>query len=67
MTKVQIVLGRTNPNLKANEAFAKQVKAVVDKKYPGLIKGIFYGDGKYNQDLSLARSPAGVWRPDQCP
>ncbi len=52
VTKAQLVVGRQNPNMKANEAFAYQVKAVVDKKYPGLIKGIFYGDGKYNQDLA---------------
>ncbi|MGE5528227.1 MAG: stage II sporulation protein P [Patescibacteria group bacterium] len=52
VTKVQIVLGRSNPNLKANESFAWRLKSVVDKKYPGLIKGIFYGSGKYNQDLS---------------
>lgn len=52
VTKAQLVIGRQNPNMKANEAFAYQVKAVVDKKYPGLIKGIFYGDGKYNQDLA---------------
>ena len=52
VTRIQIVLGRTNPNFKANEAFAKQIKAAIDRKYPGLIKGIFYGAGKYNQDLS---------------
>lgn len=52
VTKVQLVIGRQNPNRAANEAFAKQIKAVVDKKHPGLIKGIFYGKGKYNQDLA---------------
>lgn len=52
VTKVQIVLGSSNPNLKANEAFAKRLKAIIDRKYPGLIKGIYYGRGKYNQDLS---------------
>jgi stage II sporulation protein P len=52
VTKVQFVVGRQNPNMKANEAFAHQVKAEVDKKYPGFVKGIFYGDGKYNQDLA---------------
>ena len=52
VTKIQIVLGTSNPNLMANEAFAKRIKAVVDSKYPGLIKGIWYGQGKYNQDLS---------------
>ena len=43
VTKAQLVVGRQNPHMKANEAFAYQVKAVVDKKYPGFIKGIFYG------------------------
>lgn len=52
VTKAQLVVGRQNPNMKANEAFAYQIKAVVDKKYPGFIKGIFYADGKYNQDLA---------------
>jgi stage II sporulation protein P len=52
VTKAQLVIGRQNPNRKSNEAFAYQVKAVVDRKYPGLVKGIFYGDGKYNQDLA---------------
>ncbi|NLY75014.1 MAG: stage II sporulation protein P [Firmicutes bacterium] len=51
VTKVQLVVGRENPNFRANNDFAKQVKAKVDQKYPGLIKGIFYGTGKYNQDL----------------
>ncbi|NLM38046.1 MAG: stage II sporulation protein P [Firmicutes bacterium] len=52
VTKAQLVVGRQNPNMKANEAFAYQIKSVVDKKYPGFIKGIFYADGKYNQDLA---------------
>lgn len=51
VTKVQLVIGRENPNFKANNDFAKKVKAIVDQKYPGFIKGIFYGTGKYNQDL----------------
>lgn len=51
VTKVQLVIGRENPNFKANNDFAKKVKAIVDKRNPGLIKGIFYGSGKYNQDL----------------
>jgi stage II sporulation protein P len=51
VTKVQLVVGRQNPNFAANNNFAKQIKAVVDRKYPGFIKGIFYGKGKYNQDL----------------
>jgi len=51
LTKITIVLGRQNPNMKANESFAKKLKAIVDKKNPGLIKGILYAKGKYNQDL----------------
>lgn len=51
VTKVQIVLGRSNPNLQANEAFAKQVKAALDRSNPGFVKGIFYGRGAFNQDL----------------
>ncbi|NLW46946.1 MAG: stage II sporulation protein P [Firmicutes bacterium] len=51
VTKVQLVIGRENPNFQANNDFAKKVKAIVDNKHPGLIKGIFYGNGKYNQDL----------------
>lgn len=51
-TKIQFVVGRQNPNREANEAFARQVKAAVDREYPGLVKGIFYGNGKYNQDMA---------------
>ncbi|MGE5582631.1 MAG: stage II sporulation protein P [Bacillota bacterium] len=51
VTKVQLVVGRQNPNFPANNDFARQIKATVDRKYPGLVKGIFYGQGKYNQDL----------------
>jgi stage II sporulation protein P len=52
VTKVRIVIGRQNPNMAANNAFAKQVKAVVDRKYPGMVRGIYYGKGAYNQDLA---------------
>lgn len=52
VTKVQMVVGRSNPNFEATNEFAKQIKAKVDEVYPGLIKGIFYGKGKYNQDLA---------------
>lgn len=36
----------------ANEQFALQLKAATDEVYPNLIKGIFYADGTYNQDLA---------------
>lgn len=51
-TKVKLVVGKTNPNMKTNLEFAKQLKAVMDKKTPGLSNGIFMGKGDYNQDLS---------------
>ena len=49
--KVMIVVGRQNPNMNANLAFAEQVKERADEMYPGLIRGIFIGRGSYNQDL----------------
>lgn len=51
-TKVKLVIGRTNPNMKANLEFAKQIKAAMDKQAPGLSNGIFMGKGDYNQDLT---------------
>ncbi|SDC52311.1 MULTISPECIES: stage II sporulation protein P [unclassified Candidatus Frackibacter] len=52
VSQVRLVVGRQNPNMKVNDKFAKQLKATADKVHPGLIKGIFYAKGKYNQDLS---------------
>lgn len=52
VTKIRLVVGRQNQNMKANLAFAKQIKAYMDQRYPGLIRGIFLGQGSYNQDLS---------------
>lgn len=52
VSKIQLVVGRQNPNQGANDAFARQLKEAVDRRYPGLVKGIFYGEGKYNQDLA---------------
>lgn len=51
LAKVRLVVGRQNPQMSAINNFAWQLKANADKKYPGLIKGIFYGKGNYNQDL----------------
>ena len=51
-SQVRLLVGRSNQNSEVNRAFAKQIKAIADKKYPGLIKDIFIGKGNYNQDLS---------------
>lgn len=51
LAKMQLVVGRQNPQMNTINNFAKQLKATADKKYPGLIKGIFYGQGGYNQDM----------------
>lgn len=51
-SQVRLLVGRSNQNSEVNREFAKQLKAVADKKYPGLIKDIFIGKGNYNQDLS---------------
>jgi len=51
-TKIKLVVGRQNPNMKTNLEFAKKIKAAMDKKEPGLSNGIFIGKGDYNQDLS---------------
>ncbi len=51
-SQVRLLVGRANQNSDVNRAFAKQIKAVADKRYPGLIKDIFIGKGTYNQDLS---------------
>ena len=53
-SKVRLLVGRSNQNSEVNRAFAKQIKAVADKKYPGLIKDIFIGKGNYNQELHHA-------------
>ncbi|MDD3852319.1 MAG: stage II sporulation protein P [Syntrophomonadaceae bacterium] len=52
VTQIKLVVGRTNPNMKTNLEFAKNMKAVMDEKKPGLSNGIYMGKGDYNQDLS---------------
>ena len=51
MTRVRLLVGRSNQNAAANKAFAAQIKAVADEMYPGLIKDIYIGKGTYNQDI----------------
>lgn len=49
--RVMIVIGRSNPNMQANLEYAKRIKAKADELHPGLMRGIFLGQGDYNQDL----------------
>ncbi|MGL5513500.1 MAG: stage II sporulation protein P [Sporomusa sp.] len=52
ISKIQLVVGKYGPTGKQIEDYALQIKAASDKKYPGLIKGIFMAKGgDYNQDL----------------
>ncbi len=51
VSRVMIVVGRSNPNMQANLQFAKKIKGAADELYPGLMRGIFIGKGDYNQDL----------------
>lgn len=51
LAKTQLVVGRQNPQMNTVNNFAQQLKAIADNKYPGLVKGIFYGKGGYNQDI----------------
>ncbi len=52
VTSVMFVIGRQNPNMQANLSFAKDLKAAADKSHPGLVRAIYFGQGRYNQDLS---------------
>lgn len=51
-SQVRLLVGRSNQNSEVNREFAKEIKAVADEQYPGLIKDIFIGKGNYNQDLA---------------
>ncbi|MEL7624428.1 MAG: stage II sporulation protein P [Clostridiales bacterium] len=51
VTGIRLVVGKQNPHMETNLTFAKEIKAYMDKHYPGLIKDIYMGKGNYNQDL----------------
>lgn len=52
MSKVRLLVGKSNQNKEANLSLAKHIKAVGDQMYPKLIKDIYMGKGTYNQDLA---------------
>lgn len=45
VSKVQLVVGKYGPTGKQIEDYALQIKAEADKKYQGLVKGIFFAKG----------------------
>lgn len=51
LTQILLVVGTQNPAYRANEEFAWRLKAVSDRHLPDLVKGVFYAQGDYNQDL----------------
>lgn len=50
--KIVLVVGRANPYMQTTLNYAKQLKAASDTQYPGLIRGIFFASGHYNQDVN---------------
>ena len=55
--RLDFIVGTANPNYKQNLELAKNLHAAVEKKYPGLSRGVFskdrsMGNAVYNQDLS---------------
>ncbi|ANS75187.1 stage II sporulation protein P [Paenibacillus yonginensis] len=55
--QLYFIIGHGNPDWKKNEAFANKIYERIEKKYPGLSRGIWgktnaQGNGEYNQSLS---------------
>ncbi|HEX3011383.1 MAG TPA: stage II sporulation protein P [Syntrophomonadaceae bacterium] len=50
-SRVMIVMGRSNPHLRTNLQYARAIKKRSDQLHPGLMRGIYMGQGDYNQDL----------------
>ncbi len=55
--KMYFIVGQGNPNWKDNEALAKRIHEKMERKLPGVSKGILtkgtrHGHGEYNQSLS---------------
>ncbi len=51
VAQLRLVVGRQNPNMRANLDFAKKMMAYANKIHPGIVKEIFMANGTYNQDL----------------
>lgn len=55
--QVYFIIGHKNPNWEKNEAFANKIHKALDKKYPGISRGIWgktaaSGNAEYNQSLA---------------
>ena len=55
--RLVFVIGKANPNYEENLEFAKKLHKELEKKYPGISRGVLAkgrdaGNGLYNQDLS---------------
>lgn len=55
--QVYFVIGHRNPDWEKNEAFASQIHEALEKKYPGISRGIWgktaaTGNAEYNQSLA---------------
>ncbi|EOR20845.1 formate--tetrahydrofolate ligase [Niallia nealsonii AAU1] len=55
--KLLFIIGDANKGYEKNQEFAKKLHAELDKKYPGISRGVFLkgkeeGNGVYNQDFS---------------
>ncbi|MBS3872881.1 MAG: stage II sporulation protein P [Firmicutes bacterium] len=51
LAQIRLVVGRQNPNIRANKQFAQELMAAANKRYPNLVRDIFFGRGSYNQEL----------------
>ena len=52
ITQVLFVVGRQNHNFSINRSFAFDMKGYADDIQPELVKGVLFGQGNYNQDLT---------------
>ncbi|MCD7035244.1 stage II sporulation protein P [Metabacillus sp. GX 13764] len=55
--KLYFVIGKENPKYQENLSFAKELFTALEKKHPGICRGIYLktkqnGNGVYNQDVS---------------
>jgi stage II sporulation protein P len=55
--QVFFIIGHANPNWRKNEAFANEIHEALEKKYPGISRGVWgkttaNGNGEYNQSLA---------------